>query len=131
MNFIQLIIFHHRINREAQTQICKGDHRTCATFILAWGSNWGSSNDHDWLRAYVSASTLCVCFCMCGRQKAEDSQLEPHNATTISNIQGLESHLYLKAEITFGGQIYATTFHRVVRWLLHSQRQESTTCLKL
>ena len=87
-----------------QPQIYKGDPRTCAIFILAWGSNWGYSgfsrdqNNYDLSGAYVLWSEredkpawkaaryskivgrifVCIWFHVCGRQKPEYPQFEPH-----------------------------------------------------
>ena len=92
----------------SQTQyvvvIYTGDPRTCAIFILAWASNWGSSgfprnqNKSGSSGAYVTciyrslSMKVNTCkmlhgarrswahlFCVCGRPKPEDPQFEPHS----------------------------------------------------
>ena len=51
---------------EDQPQIYKGDPRTCAIFILAWSSNWGSSsfscnqNNRGSSGAYMSPASIAI-----------------------------------------------------------------------
>ena len=88
-------------------QIYKGDPRTYAIFIPAWGSNLGFSgfsrnqNNRGSSGAYVTCiycdlsvkinthkmphgvqrswtHLLCIYFCVCGRQKPKDPQFERH-----------------------------------------------------
>ena len=85
------------------TQIYKGDPRTCAIFIPAWGSNWGSSgfSRNQNTRRSSGAYVTCIycglsmminmhknaarrtkivdafCFYVHGRQKPKDPQFEP------------------------------------------------------
>ena len=90
-----------------QPQTYIGDPTTCAIFIQAWGSNWGSAgfsrnqNNFGSSGAYVTCIycglrvtiNTCktphgaqrpwthfyyVCFSVCGWQKPEDHQFEPH-----------------------------------------------------
>ena len=89
------------------TDIEEGDTRPCTIFIPAWGSIWGSSgfscNNNNrgssgvqinCMYCGLSMKTIarykprgtqrswaylfCVCFCVCGRQKPEDPQIELH-----------------------------------------------------
>ena len=51
-------------NHEEQPQIYKGDPRTCAIFIPAWGLNWGSlgfprnQNNRGSSSAYVTSTAV-------------------------------------------------------------------------
>ena len=91
----------------SEPQMYTRDPRTWAILIPAWGSNWGSlgfsrnQNNRGSSGAYVTCMycglsvktitrkkphgarrswthLLCVCFCVCGRQKPEDPKIEPH-----------------------------------------------------
>ena len=99
------VISYFRFLRGSHSQIYmyKGDSRTCAIFISVWGSNWGilvfpaiKITMIRQVRMYCSLSVkintrkmphsmrwswtyiVCICFHICGRQKPEYPQFEPH-----------------------------------------------------
>ena len=106
-------------------QIHKGDPRTCAIFITAWGSNWGSSgfsrirNNRGSSGAYVTCifcssiedkqasnaaghtkivdAFVHACFANVVDKNSKTPNLSPvaDDAITWGDIQGLGSPLYI------------------------------------